>query len=118
MGPLYFGCWDGVGHYLWNPGGRRIHPSLHELFGSLDGKFCPTKDREGDACLTHTSDKTILAFWDRSVDSRPGSNSVFVLPGHLTFDQAVHEAKMVFPGIWNRFSFNVSPIEERNREDL
>ena len=50
---------------------------------------------------------TALAFWDCSVDERPGSNSVFILEGLYNFEQALEIAKKTFPTIFKRFKFEI-----------
>jgi hypothetical protein len=65
----------------------------------------------GEALLHHRERAgvtwTALAFWDRSVDDRYGSNSVFILRGALSFEEAVTLAREQFPEVWARFSFTV-----------
>jgi hypothetical protein len=45
---------------------------------------------------------TVLAFEDFTVDTRSGCNSMFMLPGHLTFEGAVTMARLWFPEIFAR----------------
>lgn len=128
VGPLYFGCWGGTGHFLSDARGhmardiRREFP-LHER--RVDGAFCGDpalaeyqRDRthwrgdeehqpEGRARLHHIDGWTVLAFWDRSVDDRFGSNSAFLLPGILSATEAHAAAKAAFPAVWDRFRFAV-----------
>ncbi len=42
-----------------------------------------------------------------SIDSRPGSNSVFLANDTLTFDQMIEKAKAIFPEIVARFTFEI-----------
>lgn len=104
--PVYLGCANNkVGHYVFGVDSRTIHPHWLEC---MDGKFPPEGDQtEGIARLHHLNGCTVLAFWDRSVDKRPGSNIAFVAPGRLTFDEAVAAAKRNFPHVWPRFKFEV-----------
>jgi hypothetical protein len=117
---FYFGCWekDRPGHYLFGAGGR--HPSDGECpfdpwsggDKQIDGGYCPpNRQVEGAAALTLKDGWTILAFWDRSVDHRPNSNSAFIEKGMLTFDDMVAQARAEFPEIWGRFAFEVRPAE-------
>lgn len=114
MDNFYFGCWDRPGHFLFLPNGWQAHGSnVPKDFpcrdGALDGGFLPPNlpQNEGRASLWHVSGWTILTFWDRSVDSRTGCCSAFVMRGDLTFEQAVATSRNVFPGIWKRFTFDV-----------
>jgi hypothetical protein len=90
------------------------------VFPHIDGGYCPGVDPnrkhawqtpdhqpEGLAKLTHKDGWTLLSFWDRSVDKRNNSNSNFIQEGEFTFEQMVEQAKEKFPGIWERFKFEV-----------
>jgi hypothetical protein len=104
--PRYFGCVGPAGHYVYNPG--MGHDRDMNWLAYMDGLLPPEGDQiEGLARLHHFNGCTVLAFWDRSGDKRPGSNSVFYVPGHATFDEVVEAAKKSFPGIWRRFPFNI-----------
>ena len=106
--PRYFGCIRSAGHFVWSPEGRYVTDC--EWLGYLDGRLPPEgKEVEGVARLHHFNGCTVIAFWDNSVDSRPASNSAFMLLGKLTFDQAVEAAKQAFPQVWQRFTFEVRP---------
>ena len=89
---------------------------------TLDGGYAPklaktgghlSDQPEGEAALHHVRGWTILAFWDRSGDSRGNSNSAFVIRGELDFDEAVAASRQAFPGIWARFTFAVTLREDR-----
>lgn len=115
---LYFGCENREsGHYLWMPGMHSVpyHVQRDQLPGplqphGLDGTYAPLgPEVEGQALLHHVHGRTVLAFWDRSVDHRGGSNSAFILSGRLTFEEAVAQARAAFPEVWARFPFEVVP---------
>ena len=110
----YFGVWDAN-----TPGHRMVGPSpglMRTFFISrkIDGGFCPDDPRqqEGVAKLTEVriNDRvfTVLAFWDRSVDARPGSHSTFIVEGKQDFVSAVRWISEAFPSVWNRFTFPIS----------
>jgi hypothetical protein len=116
---FYFGCWNRTGHYLFNPDGSfvgnaaRIGPWGNEM----DGGLCPNPGSatgfptgpqvEGDALVHHRDGWTALAFWDRSVDARTNSCSVFIFDGALEAPVAISMAKAMFPEIWQRYRFEV-----------
>lgn len=116
---LYFGCIDESGHYLVE-GEKSAHrgsgiPWREE---QLDLTLCPgvrkvsygyeaEVQNEGAAKLHHKDGWTALAFWDRSVDHRRNSNSVFVVEGVHEFDEAIELARQAYPHIWKRFGFEV-----------
>lgn len=107
--PLYFGCVDRLGHHLWTRGEERVSllgwPKLNK---QIDGGDCPKATPiEGVATLTHEEPWTILSFWDRSVDSRGGSHSTFLIPGRHNFETALAMARESFPRIFFRFRFSI-----------
>jgi hypothetical protein len=121
--PFYFGCHKEAGHYWWEGHGRwgevgralvRSHGRApNSLVSCIDGLFCPPDNvPEGVANLAVLNldhyPVTILSFWDRTVDSRPGSHSTFVLPGELSFVQTVNAAEHAFPEIFARFKFTIT----------
>ena len=115
----YFGCWQGAGHDLHTVTGSRI--SMYAVpadfpcaVTTLDGGFLPPRlpQVEGQGILVHLNGWTILSFWDRSVDTRPGSCSTFVLRGLHTCAETWALAQEGFPDVWERFAF---PIVEPAR---
>ena len=112
MKPLYFGCVLESGHFAFGVDLRsdRRHKFSNWLENN-DGMFPPPNidQAQGIARLIEFEDFTVLAFWDRSIDHRPGSHSTFLLPGgDLTFDEALRRAGMYFPTVWNRYKFAVT----------
>ena len=109
--PLYFGCWGSSGHFLWAANARQM-----KHVAGLDGPYvpsCPRRCRsycadmercqpQGFARLTGETERTILDLWDRTVDARGGSHSLFILPPGLDFAEAVAAAREAFPDIWAR----------------
>lgn len=106
----YFGCWDGVGHYLWLPGMRHSAsgPSVSNI---LDSKRWQPSRKEGEAKVTHVDGCTILSFADYSVDSRGGSHSTFLIRGTVDFDTALSMAKENFPQVFARFKFEIVEVK-------
>jgi hypothetical protein len=110
---LYFGCIDfgcighKVGHHLVTWDGSPPHKyekNLKEagLFDRINGGFCPNRGVEGNAKLTQENGWTILAWWDNSVDSRPGSHSTFLKYGIWSADEMRHWAAELFPDVMRR----------------
>lgn len=101
MDNLFFGVWypDGVGHFHYLPGGQELPRRLVPVqLTEIDGVHCPPGPQEQSAArLVHRLGYTILACWDRTGDSRPGSNSAFCMRGDLTFEEALARAREVFP---------------------
>lgn len=113
---LYFGCWSRAqrGHYLHEVDGRTGRPLGIVPFvdAELDGGFCPEgQQSEGVARLHHLRGWTVLAFWDRSADSRGNSHSTFLADGQHEFEEMVALAKEAFPAVWARFGFTPQKAE-------
>ena len=127
-GPIYFGCWGTVGHFMWTREGGWMHgigyhdeKKLPKALQpcKLDGVHAPLIGKkeypnhhlpeapQGQAAIVHVEGWTVLAFWDRSVDKRGASNSAFLLLGTLTFEDARDRSKEAFPEVWARFQFEV-----------
>ena len=126
---IYFGCKNTSGHFLYRPDGKSSSLEVRHIledvgiYPAVDGGFCPGAMREPDggvrraergpaqkqglARLSHYNGWTILAFWDRSVDNRYGSNSAFLQPDYSSFDVMLAKAKEIFPWVWSRFTFQV-----------
>jgi hypothetical protein len=114
--PLFYGCSNSeTGHCVFGTG-----PALR-WFRGQDANLPPqdtSRNLQGAANLYHlpagTNDLvggyTILAFWDRSVDSRNGSHSTYLLPGTLSFPEALEAAQKAFPDIWRRYRFAVTHV--------
>lgn len=114
MKVFYFGCWDAIGHCLWTPKGTSVSTSETPWGNAVDGGLCPGKrdrrgevapadQREGHAALHHRDGWTALAFWDRSVDKRPNSNSAFLAEGTLMLPEMMTLAWASFPRIMDQF---------------
>jgi hypothetical protein len=122
---LYFGCIKQVGHRLWSrgpepmpwirsapidaqPWGKAIDGGLCPGVRELDGRtVTPEHQIEGVSRLVHDHGWTALAFWDRSVDDRPGSCSVWVAEGMHSAEAMIAAARAGYPTVWARYSFPV-----------
>jgi hypothetical protein len=108
----YFGCKDQTGHHLFRPDGSVDYDHEHHYdFTRLDGVLCPkpeTQDKLYKAVVNHRKigmiDRTILSFWDRTIDHRSGSNSNIIAPYHTEDpERLITEAYRLFPWLWKRF---------------
>ena len=118
MKVYYFGCRNDSGHYLWDRQRRSVeywdrlaHASISPVpWPRLDGELCDGGyGVQGRARLHHKDGWTALAFADRSIDKRPGSNSAFFFEATFDFEQAVAAARQHFPEIVERFPFEIVP---------
>jgi hypothetical protein len=119
MKVFYFGCYDDKGHYALAADGLGLRYSAEERdfvknnpwSYKIDGGLCRSwPQTEGEALIHHKDGWTALSFWDRSIDSRPGSNSNFLAEGTYTFAEMVEIATKNFPSIMKRFKFPVKDI--------
>jgi hypothetical protein len=91
---LYFGCLNGLGHFLHGPGGMAEREALqraqglHWSMGHMDGGLLKNGRRpdvyDGKVYWTCGGAKAFwyaFFWWDRSVDSRGASNSGFYVRG-------------------------------------
>lgn len=89
--------------------------------GEVDAKIVPHRadckmrsycgcgnDEEGRAVIHHKDGWTAMGFWDRSVDTRGGCNSVFFAEGTHDFAGMVAIANEKFPTIMRRFKFEIT----------
>lgn len=104
---VYFGCYQGPGHYSWLEGMRSFTEEYgRRRFSSLDG-LLPPQD-SGDPYIATVSRLegwgcTALAFWDYSVDKRGGCNSVVFAPSlTITPDELLTEAQARFQQVFGR----------------
>ena len=122
----YFGYTErGGGHYLrerYGHAGDKLAREAAAALGvaDLDTALCwnagaRREEIEGLALLTQRGGWSALAFWDRSGDARPGSNTAFLVRGTLTFEQIVRVARFRWPQIWRRFAFQVVQVDATGR---
>jgi len=116
----YFGCWNQAGHYLHEPGGNTVFREAVGPFTGgmpygdqlpLDGTFAPGPNRssgvrniedETAVALTHIRGWTVLAMWDRSVDTRGACNAAFIAEGSNTMAEMWALARQHFPQVVQR----------------
>lgn len=108
---LYFGCLEDIGHYFWTIEGRssmygreteRWLPGAWDKLADsgllMNGKV-PDKPT-GDVYWTcATEDRFAFFWWDRSVDTRSGSNSGFYTTGIADRNAAFDFACKAFPTV-------------------
>lgn len=118
---LYFGCDRRAGHFLhhpgmrhaaWNWGDEKPWPDIP--WTRIDGALCPNVIQKswglentgpqtlGLGLIHHKDGWTAWAFWDRTVDSRLGSNSIFFAEGEHDLDGMKALAQEHFPQVWKR----------------
>ena len=106
---FYFGCHNGPGHYVFREGMRQHYEpysSQRRELSRFDGMLPPQDSTEPYIAVVSRLpgwDVSALAFWDYSVDSRSGSNSVVFAPS-LTIapEELLIEAQKRFPQVFSR----------------
>lgn len=99
---LFFGCLYAPGHFLHAPGGQTTRGSGCPLEShQIDGIFVPRIAGEPQHAtqLTHIHGWTVLAMWDRTIDSRPGCQAVFLERGRLLEETMWEIAAREFPKV-------------------
>lgn len=77
----------------------------------VDGTLCPPGQQFQGRCLIHHKDGwTALAFWDRTIDERNNSCSVFLAQGEHSFSDMLMIARRDFPAIVARYPFNLELV--------
>lgn len=114
---LYFGCNDRPGHHLWEE--RMIRSGGYSMHSGFDGKLAPQKSSKPYIATVSRLEGwglSALSFWDYSVDSRSGSNSIIFAPSlTITPDELLSEAKRRFPQVFARIPSDVVLMAEVNR---
>lgn len=122
MQVFYFGCVGEPGHHLRAPDDismRGHRTALREFerdnpwgIRKIDTGLCPVEEGQpqGRALLHYKAGWTAIAFWDRSVDFRKGSNSVFFAEGEHGFDEMLAIARQYFPQVMARFSYPITEV--------
>lgn len=124
MPVYYFGPLYESGHHLYSVDGymasREEHDALPWTIDELDGTVQPGRrfengrwvqrgpETEGEAVIHHKNDWTAMSFWDRTVDTRPGSSSTYIAKGIHTFEKMVEISRFRFPRRWGMMKFKVT----------
>jgi hypothetical protein len=119
----FFGCANHPGHFLWRSG------SNHTLWDvpadwpwkgvcGLDRKYPPQNGSQplGQATLTNHQGWTVLAMWDRSVDTRLNSNAAFIARGEHDFAAMMDLAREHFPRVLARIEAQAPLVEVRPQQ--
>lgn len=117
---FFFGCWTNLGHHLFNTRAISVsadraglpwaEPDMDQCPGwrkSKDVNFPEDQQIEGRAKLHHKDGWTALAWWDRSVDHRYGSNAGLYAQGTFTADEMIQLGQTYFPHVFVRFTYEI-----------
>lgn len=110
----YFGTIGQAGHYLFKSvDGRALSArmSMYDTWmNQMDGKLAPRDidEKQGPTARHEMHGHTVLSFWDRSVDHRRACNSIFFVPGIMSFAEAIEKAREAFPEVFKRLKFELT----------
>jgi hypothetical protein len=102
---FYFGCLHGVGHGFYLPdGSSATYKKGPPTPWGYDVESLPPKSsgQQGAAAVHHKDGWTALAVHDYTVDSRPGSKSVFCFAADLALDELLFSVGEFFDAIQQR----------------
>jgi hypothetical protein len=111
---FFFGCGNNQkGHYLFESDDRmnghtdqisdRYGINRRILGGVIDSSFAPAGTDEQSKyqlsyiCTTKADFIKIVSWWDRTGDSRPGSNSSLIGIGYSSAEEMIDDAYVYFP---------------------
>lgn len=96
---LYFGCLAQCGHHLRSRRGPDPQWNSTPWRGNIDGGILEkTRDQSnGRAVYDNKGGWSAVAFWDNSVDTRPGSHSTFLVREILAPEVVLELAKQQWP---------------------
>lgn len=108
----YFGPLNDTGHYAYREDGSKVDShtwvAMCPWGFQVDGGIQPKgSQEEGVAAIVHKDGWTALTFWDRTIDTRPGSHSTYLAEGTFTFEQMVEMAKSKWARRWSIMKFEV-----------
>lgn len=114
MDLYYFGCRHGEsGHNLWHRD-TRVPPSRWPAWPwpQIDGKLTPIQTAQNTWALHWLEGWSALAMHDYTIDTRPGSNAVFLGPTPLAGRHDIlAEAAEVYPDVVARLGLTPDPGE-------
>lgn len=107
MKAYYYGTFQSPGHLLIEEGMKRVNSRVNTGLPfqarALDG-FLPGNAPQNKIHLMHLDGYTLLLMGDYTVDKRPGSVAVFILPLRLGQQDALIAANKAFPTIFARLA--------------
>ncbi len=126
---LFFGCAGVPGHYLYGRGMRSLEYESSPWGMNLDSGLLASKEqrrsyeyanstkptgeyvvakKDGWTAVAKKDGWTAVAFWDRSGDSRPASNSAFLIAKDISGEELLSLAAEQFPRIFARKDFPIA----------
>lgn len=105
---LYFGWVSGGGHFLRSKNYPYPKYDSTPWGNQIDSGLAPRPDIvDGKISEHHKDGWTAIAFWDRSGDRRPNSNTAFFVPCTMTTSELLEWARKQWPDVFGRNGFPV-----------
>jgi len=104
----YFGCRQVCGHY-WHLGTSSLYEGT-PWWGEKSELLPEYPQTQGIIRRTLFEGWKVLSFWDRSVDKRPGSYSLFATNADLSNEEFLEQAKAEYPWVFDRLDFELTDI--------
>lgn len=117
---MFFGCLGQPGHYLQSKRSNRFRTDHLPWGDSIDGGLLPkdgNKRQDGKFVFVKERGFSCVSFWDQSGDSRPASNSAFIVQAEeITADELFGLARQQWPEVFRRpnFPFALTPKETKD----
>ncbi len=108
---LCFGCIGVAGHYLHSKTGVNWRNEQTPWGDRLDAFLLTSDYYNHNTAVTglcsehHLNGWTAISFWDRSGDSRPGSNTSFLCHAEITAAELLALAREQWPHVFSRPGF-------------
>lgn len=109
---FFHGCLGQPGHYIHTKKTELDYPAIpwrHKLDSGLltDNYYGADTTPNGLTTFVTLDGWSALAFWDRSGDGRPGSNSVFFCHALVSPEELLGLAREQWPSVFDRPRFPV-----------
>lgn len=107
----FFGQYGSAGHYLHYKGKKRTIDEQpwgdHIDGGPLKQYRIPDDPKAREWCCDRKDGWTLIAIWDRSGDSRPGSHSTFIIEADIPSQDLWTLARAQWPEVFKRPGFPI-----------
>ena len=70
MTALFFGCWNGAGHFWWQPGGERVVSRNEPIIRRIDGGYAPRRWRSDLHLRRHLVKNPACCFIVEQIDEQ------------------------------------------------
>jgi hypothetical protein len=101
----YFGCRQVCGHY-WHLGTVQLYNGA-PWWGEPTEVLPEYPQVQGVVRCSQYEGWNVFSFWDRSVDRRPGSYSLFATKAELSNEEFLKRAQTEYPWVFERLGYEL-----------